>query len=440
MRTAIIGMGVTGYSCLRYLAGKDELLVLDTRDEPPNAAIAREAVPDADYRFGAEACAAGFEGVERVIVSPGVGLDHELVRRARIAGAAVESDIDLFCEAARAPVYAITGTNGKSTVTALTGHLLARLGRAPGVGGNLGEPALDLLSEQQDCYVLELSSFQLERMGPHPFRAAVILNVTDDHLDRHGSLAAYAASKRRIFTLAHRAVANRSDLRTFPDADVDELVTFGEDRPRPGHWGLGKSGGALALLHGEAAVMAAADLPLAGGHNALNALAAFALVAGEGVADADLAGAVAGFRGLPHRCQKVAERDGVTFVDDSKATNVGAVLAALAGLGGDGPARLILIAGGDGKGADFSVLTGPVRRYVKTVVLLGRDAPLLAQALEGAAPVLRVRDMPEAVGAAMGVALPGDTVLLSPACASLDMYRNYAARGEAFAAAVEDLS
>jgi UDP-N-acetylmuramoylalanine--D-glutamate ligase len=237
--------------------------------------------------------------------------------------------------------------------------------------------------------------------------------------------------------------------------DVAELVTFGADRPAPGHWGIDDVNGVMSLMRGDTSVMAVAELPLAGAHNALNVLAAFALVAdgavaGSAVADsaadtpnAALAAAVAGFHGLPHRCRKVAERHGVSFVDDSKATNVGAALAALTGLGGGDQhpvrPRLILIAGGDGKGADFAALADPVRQFVKAVVLLGRDAPLLARALEGTAPITRVIDMAAAVQAAMSAAEPGDTVLLSPACASLDMYRNYAARGEAFAAAVEML-
>jgi UDP-N-acetylmuramoylalanine--D-glutamate ligase len=442
VRTAIIGMGVTGYSCLRYLVGRDDLLVVDTRDQPPHRAAAEAAAPEAEFRFGSEACGADFSGVDRVIVSPGVALDHPLVGRAAAAGASVVSDIDLFCEAAHAPIYAVTGTNGKSTVTELAGHLLARLGRHPGVGGNLGEPALDLLADEHDCYVLELSSFQLERMAGRRFESAVVLNVTEDHMDRHGSMAAYAAAKRRIFTNVGRAVANRQDPLTLPGVPVTALVTFGDDAPEEGHWGLDRQHGELMLMWGKRPVMRQADLPLPGLHNALNVLAAFALVAGNDVVPARLAAAVAGFRGLAHRCQTVAEVRGVTFIDDSKATNVGAVLAALGGLGpqysADRP-RLLLVAGGDGKGADFSPLAEPVRRYVKAVLLIGRDAPLLEQALSGTVPLERAADMAQAVAAAMRRAERGDVVLLSPACASLDMFRNYAERGDVFRAAAEAL-
>jgi UDP-N-acetylmuramoylalanine--D-glutamate ligase len=442
MRTAIIGMGVTGLSCLRYLAGKHDLVVLDTRDEPPNGAAARAGHPEVECHFGASACEVSLAGIGRVIVSPGVALDHPLVRRARAAGAAVVSDIDLFCEAARAPIYAVTGTNGKSTVTALAGHLLAALGRHPAVGGNLGEPALDLLADDRDCYVLELSSFQLERLSRHRFEAAAMLNVSEDHIDRHGSLEGYAASKRRIFTDVGRAVCNRQDPLTRPDGPVGELVTFGIDPPHDGHWGLAERDGATTLMWGEVPVVTLDALPLAGLHNALNVLAAFALTAEPQTAAGALAGAVAGFEGLPHRCQTVANVAGVRFIDDSKATNVGAVLAALEGLGarsGDSP-RLILIAGGDGKGADFSPLRDPVRRFVKAVVLIGRDAPVLEGVLAGCVPVTRAAGMEDAVRAAMAQAEHGDTVLLSPACASLDMYRNYAERGNAFRTAASSLT
>lgn len=444
VRTAIVGLGVTGLSCLRYLAPEEPLLVLDTRDAPPNAAAARRLAPDATFLFGGATSSVDFRGIERVLVSPGVSLGHQLVGRAAAAGARVESDIDLFCQAADAPVYAITGTNGKSTVTALTGHLLQHLGRQPGVGGNLGEAALDLLSEAHDCYVLELSSFQLERMGSYPFRAASVLNVSEDHLDRHGNLAAYAQSKRRIYARAERAVANRADPHTWPDNSVPELVTFAADVPSPGNWGVGAGRGGRctdpSLLHGDEPVLRAADLPLAGAHNVLNVLAAFALVATEETADADLAEAVLSFRGLPHRCEKVAEVAGVSYVDDSKATNVGAALAALEGLAGSGAPRLVLIAGGDGKDADFSPLTDPLGRLVKAAVVLGRDAERIAAVVPDTVPCVRVADMDEAVAAATRAAAAGDIVLLSPACASLDMFENYIERGRAFRTAVESLA
>ncbi len=441
MRRVIIGLGITGRSCLRYLAahaGKsDRLTVLDTRRPPPDAVALQEVFPGVEFVYDVSDW--DFAGVQSVVVSPGVALSHCLVRQALAQGAELCSDIDLFCEAARAPIYAITGTNGKSTVTALAGHLLSCIGRSPGVGGNLGEPALDLLAPERDSYVIELSSFQLERMTPHPFKAAAILNVTEDHLDRHGSMTDYALSKQRIYASVQRAVANRHDAATLPGSQVDELVTFGSDVPAQGHWGVVKRQAQDWLAFGADVVMPMVDLPLAGTHNALNVLAALALVAEPDTPMDMLAGCVRSFHGLPHRCEMVAEIRGVRFIDDSKATNVGATLAALEGLGGHGRKRLVLIAGGDGKGADFSALKAPVAQHVKSAVLLGRDAPIIAETLAGLIPLHRAATMAEAVTVAMRDAEPGDVVLLSPACASLDMFANFAARGEAFAAAADAL-
>ncbi|NIP13633.1 MAG: UDP-N-acetylmuramoyl-L-alanine--D-glutamate ligase [Pseudomonadales bacterium] len=428
-RTAIIGLGITGLSCLEYLHGEDELVVLDTRADPPHAGVVGD-YPDVAFSFGVESY--DFAGVERVIVSPGVDLDSCLVGSARKAGAELVSDIDLFCEAADAPITAITGTNGKSTVTALVGHLLRETGGKPGVGGNLGEPALSLLDEDCDSYVLELSSFQLERLRPWRFRAASILNVTEDHLDRHHSLAEYAASKQRIYRDCGRAVANRADPLTFPQHDVDELVTFSSDAPGEDDWGI-RNG---MLGRGDRGLLPVQALPLTGRHNALNVLAACALAWRAGANLETLAGAAKSFRGLPHRCQLVAEAGGVRYVNDSKATNVGATIAALQGLGGSSAGSLILIAGGDGKGADFTALRDPVARYVKAVVLLGADANAIATALGDVADLVRVDTIEAAVVAARDASCPGDLVLLSPACASLDMFENFADRGDRYAAAV----
>jgi len=435
----IIGSGITGRSCLRYLSARmasgDRLTVLDTRPTPADGSALVDLYPGVEFAFGVSCW--DFSGVHSVVVSPGIALNHCLVREAVAEGAELCSDIDLFCEAAGAPIYAVTGTNGKSTVTALVGHLLACLGRSPGVGGNLGEPALDLLAADRDCYVVELSSFQLERMAAHEFAAATILNVTEDHLDRHGSMTGYTASKHRVYRRVGRAVANRQDDATLPQTPVGQLVTFGDDAPAPGHWGLRSYQSRIHLCFGESPIMPLEDLPLSGTHNALNVLAALALVAELDMPLEALAEGVRSFRGLPHRCCKVGEVRGVDFIDDSKATNVGATLAALDGLASPARKRLVLIAGGDGKGADFSLLRPAVARHVKSAVLLGRDAPALARALDGVAPIARVETMPEAVAAAMKTAEPGDVVLLSPACASLDMFADYAARGRAFAAAVE---
>jgi len=435
-RTVIIGLGVTGYSCLRHLHGTDDLVVLDSRQQPPFAADAAAYHGDVQLALGVTEF--DFRGYDRVVVSPGVALDHPLVRAAQLAGLERLSDMDLFFDAVQAPVIGVTGTNGKSTVTTLIGHLLTDAGRRAATGGNLGQAALDLLTlEGVDCFVLELSSFQLERLTPRHLTAAAVLNLSDDHMDRYASLEEYAATKRRIFADCDLAVANRDDPLTQPRTPVRRLITFGADAPQAGHWGVAQAQDERWIMRGDEPVMRCAELPLAGRHNEANVMAAFALLDAFELPLDVLASGVRGFQGLAHRCQRIAEIDGVSFVDDSKATNVGATQAALHGLGGD---RLVLIAGGQGKGADFRALREQVQRHVRVLVLLGEDAGKLEDALGDLVAVHRVRDMRQAVRTARDLAEPGDTVLLSPACASLDMYDNFAARGEAFALAVQELA
>ena len=278
--TAIIGLGVTGFSCLQYLYGKTDLLVVDSRERPPKAEQAVRMFPGVEFKFGI----ARFEpaGVDRIVVSPGVDMDGCLLRSAREQGISLSSDIDLFCAAAAAPVIAITGTNGKSTVTALAGHLIAAAGLDVGVGGNLGEPALDLLHPERDCYVLELSSFQLERLGIWPFAAACILNVTEDHIDRHGSLAHYAATKQRIFRRCELALVNRGDPRTVPAHPVPQTRSIGLDVPAAGDWGVADGWLVRGDDDGPVRIVRLGELPLAGTHNQLNTLAACALAHSAG--------------------------------------------------------------------------------------------------------------------------------------------------------------
>jgi UDP-N-acetylmuramoylalanine--D-glutamate ligase len=433
-RSAIIGLGITGFSCLKYLYGKKDVVVVDSRPQPPFAQQARESFPDAEYRLGVESI--DYSDIDQLVVSPGVDINGCLVRSALNRGIKLSSDIDLFCAAANAPVVAITGTNGKSTVTALAGHLMASAGWNVGVGGNLGEPALDLLDAQRECYVLELSSFQLERLSVWEFAAATILNISEDHIDRHGSVANYASSKQRIYRNCGLAVVNRHDPRTVPQTSVTRTTSFGLDEPTDGNWGI--RGGWLVLAERGIwrQVCEVSELPLAGTHNQLNTLAACALAHGAGVDIEALAAGIRSFAGLPHRCQALGEHAGVAYVNDSKATNVGATVAALEGLGEGQGKNLLLIAGGDGKQADFAPLRSPVQRFVKALVLMGKDAARLEQTLNLSVPVIHVRDMDSAVAEARALAEPGDTVLLSPACASLDMFDNFADRGSQFAAAV----
>ena len=426
-------------SCLRHLDGCDELVVVDTREHPPGLAEAMAAFPAVEYRLGA----LEFDpnGLDRAILSPGIAAGSPMGRQVLNSGLPVMSDIDLFFATVREPVYGVTGTNGKSTVTSLLGHLLAAGGARPGVGGNLGLAALDAIGPDRDCYVLELSSFQLERMRGAPLRAATILNVSGDHLDRHGSMDCYAAAKQRIYKGAQRAVANRDDPLTYPaPGRQDELITFGRGEPRPGQWGIRARHGNRALALGDRILLESSRLPLAGRHNEQNVLAALAMVHGAEFSgdEAALRAAVAGFSGLAHRCETVASIGAVNYVNDSKATNAGAALAALSGLG-DAPGSVVLIAGGDGKNADFVELGDAIAECARHLVVLGADGPAIERAVRQRVPVSRARDMGEAVGQAAAAAQPGDTVLLSPACASFDMFENFEARGAAFHAAVAEL-
>jgi len=437
--TIVFGLGVTGLSCLRYLHGRDALTVVDTRDDPPNLDAAQRRWPDVRFVCG-RIDPAVFEAADRVIVSPGVRLDHCLLDGARAKGVPLIGDIDLFCEAARAPVIAITGTNGKSTATALTGEIIAAAGIDVGVGGNLGIAALDLLTPAREAYVLELSSFQLERLSDGAFDVAVLMNVSPDHLDRYRDVDEYAASKRRIFRDARVAVFNRADARTRPPSSVTKRTSVALDEPDEGAWGVRVVNGRRRLVHGSREVIASDELGLRGRHNELNVLTALAVTAASRIDAAAAGDVLRTFRGLPHRCQTVAERAGVTFIDDSKATNLGAAIAALEGLGDETRRHIVLIAGGDAKGADLAPLGEVVGRFARHVVVLGRDADKVERAVTGAAAVTRVATMDDAVIEARRHAREGDVVLLSPACASLDMFRNYEARGRAFVEAVGRLS
>lgn len=427
--TIVFGLGATGRSVIAYLEGEAPLIAVDTRDDEVfTRAIERdfpgvECIPIAE--FGAALARA-----DRIVVSPGISIDDPLVEQARQAGLEVTSDIELFLAAVDAPVIGVTGTNGKSTVTTLIAHLLERAGEAVAAGGNLSPPALDLIAPDIERYVLELSSFQLERLERPGLDVAVVLNVTDDHLDRHGTLDSYARTKRRIFDDARVRVFNALDEATHPSDCAQarsRVIALGSTR-----WCV------LAdrlLLDGLS--VERDRLPLFGEHNAFNILAAFAAVSASGVSIDDPAALLEDFVGLPHRGTVVAAIDGISFVDDSKATNVGATAAALAG-----DTSVVLIAGGDGKGASFEPLVVYVERSVAAAVLIGRDAARIADVIGRATDVEFAASMDDAVSRAYRLARAKgiDCVLLSPACASLDMFTNFAERGDAFARAARDIA
>ncbi len=438
-RTLVVGLGETGASVVRYLVRQGvEVAVTDSRAEPPRLAALREALPEVPLFVGGFAADA-FARAGRIVVSPGVSLDEPLIREARARGVEIIGDVELFARAARAPVIAITGSNGKSTVTTLVGRMAQCAGRDVRIGGNLGTPALDLLGDAEpDLYVLELSSFQLETVSSLRAQAACILNISVDHLDRYASLDDYAAAKAAIYRGCRHAVVNRDDARVLALAgDWRPQDSFGLSLPpAEGGFGLDETGDEAWLVQGDRRLLPAAQVRMPGRHNLANALAALALGQAAGLPMPAMLETLRSFAGLPHRTQWVAEVDGVRWYNDSKATNVGAALAAIQGI----PGPLVLIAGGQGKGADFRELAHGMQGRVRAAVLIGEDAPRLAAFLQGQVPFEQATDMDDAVARARALARPGDAVLLSPACASFDMFDGFAARGEAFMQAVGRLT
>lgn len=435
-RVLIMGLGKTGLSVARFLSRLDiPFAITDTRERPPLLAELREDFPDAAVFLGGVDSAA-LSAATHLIVSPGLPLDMPEIRQAQRMGIPVFGDLDLFASAVRAPVIAITGSNGKSTVTTLVGLMAEADGRQVRVGGNLGTPMLDLLDETADLYVLELSSFQLERASLFRADVATVLNISPDHMDRYPDMARYASAKQRIHAGEGIMVLNRED----------PWVAAMQETGRDTRWfGLGHDpvDYGVSLVEGEewiitptnSALLRARELRLQGRHNLANALAAIALADAVGLSTVAVVQTLRQFSGLDHRMQWVAEIDQVVWINDSKATNVGACLAALQGLDN----KAVLIAGGDGKGADFSILRDVVARKVRSAVLMGKDAPLLEQALKDVVQTVRVNNMKQAVKMARSLAQQGDTVLLAPACASLDQYRDFQERGCLFADEVRSL-
>ncbi len=431
----VVGLGLTGLSCLRFLQRRDvPVRVTDSRANPPGLAATVREMPEVP-RFMNGFDASAISGCDMAILSPGISLADPFVQEIHHHGVPVVGDIELFCRYASAPVLAVTGSNGKSTVTTLLGEMVAVAGLRVAVGGNIGVPALDLLDEPEpDAYVLELSSFQLETTEHLNARAATILNISQDHLDRYPDLASYRGAKQRVSQGAEVLVLPIDE--PAPEGMAGRaVIRFSLGKPAPGDFGVGVDAGARYLMQGSERLMPVDQVPLSGEHNILNVLAAMALGSVLGLPAKAMVSATRAFRGLPHRMQEVMARDNVVWIDDSKATNAGAAEAALTGIG----RPVILIAGGQAKGADLSVLAEAAAGRVRIAILMGVDAPLLRQALKGVCDIHMVDDMTQAVAQAHACSCPGDAVLLSPACASLDMFANYAARGDAFARAAQEL-
>jgi UDP-N-acetylmuramoylalanine--D-glutamate ligase len=438
--TLVVGLGVSGRAICRHLSRQGvPYMVADTRAVPPGIDDFHAAHPGVAIHCG-PLTALDLSEVEEVVLSPGVdprtaglaalaGRTREATREPRVVG-----EIALFVRACRAPIAAITGSNAKSTVTTLLGEMAREAGRRVAVGGNLGTPALDLLDDEPhaDGYVLELSSFQLETTPRLGAETAAFLNLSEDHLDRHGDMAGYRAAKLGIFRGARHGVVNAEDPLTWPDAPPPALDRFTTQAPERGEWGIGRYQGRDWLMHGDAPLMPADEVRLAGRHNQANALAAMAMGQHLELPMDAMCRVLRRFAGLPHRGEAVAEIQGVRWINDSKGTNVGATLAAIAGLGPTLSGRLILLAGGVGKGADFRPLAEPLARYGREAILFGLDGERLARALRGHLPLTEVEDLDAAMSRAAEIAEPGDCVLLSPACASLDQFANYQERGEVF--------
>ena len=440
----VVGLGQTGCSIARYLKRRNKPFVMfDTRKDPGNMQAFHDDFPGVDV-FLSEFPHHIYTQLTAVIVSPGVPLEEPFLTKARSLGIPIYGDIECLVNEVDVPVVAITGTNGKSTVTSLVGEMAKDSGLSVAVAGNIGLPVLDILDvgASYDLWVLELSSFQLDLTHCLAPTAAAILNVTPDHLDRHHSFQAYLNAKHRIYNKAQLIVYNLDDKATVPQQDIlnnTRLVSFSQQPPHEGHWGLREKNGELYLAKGAFCLLPTSALKIKGRHNWQNALAACALADATGIGIASMINVLQRFTGLPHRSQWVRNLDGVEWINDSKGTNVGATVSAISGIGESIKGKIVLIAGGRGKGADFSELRMPIAQYVRAVILLGEDAEQIETALEDIVRVVRASSLKNAVKLAQKKATSGDVVLMSPACASLDMFRDFNHRGDDFIAAVNAL-
>ncbi len=437
----VLGLGETGLSALRWLHKQGaRLSVADTRDNPPSVDIVKLELPEVTIHTGSFKHNI-FIDAELIVASPGVSLNDHEIQAAISRGIQVVGDVELFAQYRdpSAKLIAITGANGKTTVTTLVGEMCKSAGLKTIVAGNIGLAVLDTLSmETPDVYVLELSSFQLETTSHLHIDAATMLNLSEDHMDRYASMQDYAIAKARIFYNAKLQVLNRDDAWSMMMGRSKlTQVTFGlSEIKHTDEYGLQQLGEETWLVEGNKELINLRDLKVVGLHNAANALAAVALCRGIGVDYPPIIQTLYNFKGLPHRVEWVANIDDVDYYDDSKGTNVGATCAAIAGL----QQKVVLIAGGDGKGQDFRPLASAVAENARAVVLIGRDAPLIEKVLlETNVPMYQAIDLPEAVNIAKKLAQMGDAVLLSPACASFDMFKNYVHRAEVFVNAVTRL-
>jgi UDP-N-acetylmuramoylalanine--D-glutamate ligase len=438
----VIGLGVTGLSCARFLSRQHlPFVMMDTREAPPNLQAFREQYPDVEVYTGKHWPQSVLNEAKCLVVSPGVAIATPCIQEAKAKGVEILGDIELFARFNRVPVIAITGANGKSTVTTLVGEMALAAGKKVAVIGNIGTPVLDAFNEQQDddLIVMELSSFQLETTSSLRPIAATVLNITPDHLDRYDSFADYAAAKHRIYTDAQNAIINLQD----PLSDSEKITSptqrlyFTLAEPKTGVWGLRWQDNVCWLARGATLLLPTTEMKMFGQHNYANALSALALGTAAGLPMDKMLQTLRSFSGLAHRCQSVAEKNHVRWINDSKGTNIGACQAALEGIGKQLSGKIVLLLGGDGKGADFNDLAPMVTEFCRKIILMGKDTPLIKQALAQKVDTSIANDMFDAVQIAYKTAKAGDVVLLSPACSSLDQYRDFAHRGETFVEAVK---
>ena len=429
---AILGWGLSGLACIDFLAQSEkQLTIFDVQSKPPPIQFPHCKLIFKQTDFLDPTCLIHFD---RIILSPGISKAFPAIAAAVDLGIPLDSEIELFAKAAQAPVVAITGSNGKSTVTTWLGEMAKACGIKVAVGGNLGPAALQLLSDDIELYILELSSFQLETTASLKPRVACILNVSPDHLDRYPSFEAYRQAKLRIFQGAKQGVFNRDQ----PEIKVDlPGVNFGLDHPRSQSYGLITQNQRSYLAFGEQILCPTTDLQVLGRHNIENALATLALAQLCHFPQAACLAALKTFTGLSHRCEKVAEVDEILWINDSKATNVQATVAALTGLAECLSGSWILIAGGRSKGSDFSLLKEPVQRHARMVILFGEAACELETALAGVVQIQRCASLEEAVCFARDLVQPKEGVLFSPACASFDQFENFKVRGDRFKTLVQ---
>jgi len=428
----IVGLGVTGLSCARYLKKMDiPFAIVDTRLNPPQANILKNEFPDVPCEFG-QLDGPLMAKADCLILSPGVALFTKEIKECAKRGVSIIGDIELFAQEAKAPIIAITGTNAKSTVTTLVGMMAEKAGQNVKVGGNLGIPALDLLEQpSSDLFVLELSSFQLETTYSLNAQVASILNLSPDHMDRYATYEDYCTAKHRIYENCKTAVCNRDDPLTHTSSPSRKF-SFTLGRAKENEFGILVKDNQNYLTYENELLISTKELPVIGKHYQANALAALAIGYGFGLPFDAMLSILREFKGLSHRCEFVREFNQVRWYDDSKGTNVGATNAAIEGLGSQITSQLILIAGGVGKNADFSTLLPNVKKYVRHVVLIGVAAKDLGKLFHNHVSISYAQSMEEAVSQAASFAKPHDYVLLSPACASFDMFKNYEHRGQVF--------